>query len=82
MAYFSFPYYFTIPNSEFRNSYYEFRNSRFRIVNCEVYVFRDISVRHMSIDCITCFILAKFAIASFSPIKVFWILTAILQCYL
>ena len=27
MAHFSFPYYFTIPNSEFRNLHYEFRNS-------------------------------------------------------
>ena len=27
MAHFSFPYFFTIPNSEFRNLHYEFRNS-------------------------------------------------------
>ena len=33
MAHFSFPYYFPIPNSEFRNLHCEFR-----IRNCEVYV--------------------------------------------
>ena len=27
MSHFSIPYYFTIPNSEFRNLHYEFRNS-------------------------------------------------------
>ena len=27
MAHFSFQYYFTIPNSEFRNLHYEFQNS-------------------------------------------------------
>ena len=32
MAYFPFPYYFTIPNSEFRNLHCEFRNSEFGIV--------------------------------------------------
>ena len=32
MAHFSFPYYFTIPNSEFRNLHDEFRNSEFGIV--------------------------------------------------
>ena len=36
MAHFSFSYYFTIPNSEFRNLHYEFRE--FGIRNCEVYV--------------------------------------------
>ena len=31
MAHFSFPYNFTIPNSEFRNSHHEFWNSEFGI---------------------------------------------------
>ena len=34
MAHFSFPYYFTIPNSEFRN----FCSTNFGIRNCEVYI--------------------------------------------
>ena len=33
MTHFSFPYYFTIPNSEFRNLHYNFG-----IRNCEVYI--------------------------------------------
>ena len=35
MANFSFTYYFTIPNSEFRNLHCEFRNSEFRFRNSE-----------------------------------------------
>ena len=45
MAHFSFPYYFTIPNSEFRIVHSEFRIpkfalriSEFGIRNCEVFV--------------------------------------------
>ena len=38
MAHFSFPYYFTIPNSEFRIPKFALRISEFGIRNCEVYV--------------------------------------------
>ena len=38
MAHFSFPYYFTIPNSEFRIPKFALRISEFEIRNCEVYI--------------------------------------------
>ena len=38
MAHFSFPYYFTIPNSEFRILKFALRISEFGIRNYEVYV--------------------------------------------
>ena len=38
MAHFSFPYYFTIPNSELRIPNFALRISEFGIRNCEVYV--------------------------------------------
>ena len=38
MAHFSFPYYFTIPNSEFRIPNSEICTTNFGIRNCEVYV--------------------------------------------
>ena len=38
MAHFSFPYYFTIPNSEFRIPKFALRISEFGIRNCEVYI--------------------------------------------
>ena len=38
MAHISFPYYFTIPNSEFRIPKFALRISEFRIRNREVYI--------------------------------------------
>ena len=38
MAHFSFPYYFTIPNSELRIPKFALRISEFGIQNCEVYI--------------------------------------------
>ena len=38
MAHFSFPYNFTIPNSEFRISKFALRILEFGIRNCEVYI--------------------------------------------
>ena len=40
MAHFSFPYYFPIPNSEFRILKSEFGTTNFGIRNCDVYVMR------------------------------------------
>ena len=42
MAHFSFPYYFTIPNSEFRIPKFALRISEFGIRNCEVFVYGQV----------------------------------------
>ena len=52
MAHFSFPYYFTIPNSEFRilNPNSEICTTNFGIRNCEVYVMWTSGNRYSTLE--------------------------------